>query len=261
MSFEFLRVARAIARQEFLRVKQSLFQFCDPTKPTGGVAVSREFFRMKFRIRNVFGSGKLHKLNENSSRRKASGFTLVELLVVIAIIGILVGLAEVNDRRIHGTTRRTPLELLEQEQPHLIGLPSIRFDTAQVVYRIVDSEGVINYADNRYSVPWRLIGQMLPIRIMEDQLHIYNTSVDLVATHDLLRGRNQKQISAAHLPPKDHAQQLTLPREKYLHWGQTGLEYFDSLQKQCRYGKREAGRVLSLLHGYPTKDGMTATLQ
>ncbi len=167
-------------------------------------------------------------------------------------------LAEVNDRRIHGTTKRTPLELHEHEKPHLIGLPSIRFDTAQVVYRIVDSEGVINYADNRYSVPWRLIGQLLPIRILEDQLHVYNASIDLVATHNLLRGRHQKQISAAHLPPKDHAQQLTLLREKYSHWGQAGLEYFDGLQQKCRYGKREAARILSLLHGYPTKDGVAA---
>ena len=167
-------------------------------------------------------------------------------------------LAEVNDRRIHGTTKRTPLELHEQEQPHLIGLPSIRFDTAQVVYRIVDSEGVINYAENRYSVPWRLIGQMLPVRILENQLQIYNTSVELVATHDLLIGKHQKRIDAVHLPPQDHAQQLTLLREKYSRWGPAGLEYFDGLQRKCRYGRREASRVLSLLHGYPIQDGVTA---
>ena len=167
-------------------------------------------------------------------------------------------LAEVNDRRIHGTTKRTPLELHELEKPHLIELPSIRFDTAQVVYRMADSEGFINYADNRYSVPWRLIGQMLPVRIMEDLLQIYNTSIDLVATHNLLRGRNQKQISEAHLPPKDHAQQLTLLREKYSRWGQTGLEYFDGLQQKCRNGKHAAGRILSLLYGYTMKDGQVA---
>ena len=57
-------------------------------------------------------------------------------------------LGEVNDRRIHGTTKRSPLELHEEEKPHLIDLPSIRFDTAQVVYRNVDSEGLINYLDN-----------------------------------------------------------------------------------------------------------------
>ena len=167
-------------------------------------------------------------------------------------------LAEVNDKRIHGTTKRTPLELHEQERPHLIPLPVVRFDTAQVVYRIVDSEGLITYADNRYTVPWRLVGQTLPVRIMEDQLHIYNPSVELVAQHNLLRGRYEKQINQAHLPPKDYAQQLILLREKYANWGPTGLEYFDGLQKKCRNGRRDSARVLSLLHGYPVKDGQSA---
>lgn len=167
-------------------------------------------------------------------------------------------LAEVNDKRIHGTTKRTPLELHEQEKPHLIPLPGIRFDTAQVVYRIVDSEGFITYADNRYTVPWRLVGQTLPVRIMDDRLHIYNPSVELVAEHNLLRGRYEKQIEQAHLPPKDYTQQLIVLREKYAKWGPTGLEYFDGLQKKYRYGRRDSARVLSLLHGYPVPDGQSA---
>jgi len=167
-------------------------------------------------------------------------------------------LAEVNDKRIHGTTKRTPLELHEQEKPHLIPLPGIRFDTAQVVYRIVDSEGLITYADNRYTVPWRLVGQTLPVRILEDRLHIYNPSVELVAEHTLRRGRYEKQINEAHLPPKDYAQQLIVLREKYATWGPVGLEYFDGLQKKYRYGRRDSARVLSLLHGYPVQDGQSA---
>lgn len=167
-------------------------------------------------------------------------------------------LAEVNDTRIHGTTKAAPLELHKQEQPHLIPLPAVRFDTAQVVYRIVDSEGFISYADNRYSVPWKLIGQQLPVRIMEEQLHIYNASIELVAEHNLLRGRYQKQTSEAHLPPKDYAQQLIMLREKYAHWGSTGQDYFDYLQQKCRNGRREAARILSLLQGYPVKDGQAA---
>ena len=167
-------------------------------------------------------------------------------------------LAEVNDKRVHGTTKRTPLEMHEQEKPHLIALPAVRFDIATVVYRIVDSEGLITYADNRYSVPWRLVGQTLPVRIMEDALHIYNPSVELVAEHNLLHGRYEKQIDQSHLPPKDYAQQLILLREKYANWGPTGQEYFDGLQKKCRSGRREAARVLSLLHGYPVNDGQLA---
>ena len=167
-------------------------------------------------------------------------------------------LAEINDKRIHGTTKRSPLEMHEEEKPHLVPLPTVRFDTAGVVYRIADSEGCINYADNRYSVPWRLIGQTLPVRVTEDQLQIYNPSVELVAEHRLLRGRHEKVIHQDHQPPKDYAQQLILLREKYERWGAIGQEYFDGLQKKCRYGRREAARIVSLLHGYPVKDGQLA---
>jgi len=41
-------------------------------------------------------------------------------------------LAEVADKRIHGTTKKTPLELNAQEMPHLLAPPSLQFDTAQL---------------------------------------------------------------------------------------------------------------------------------
>lgn len=47
-------------------------------------------------------------------------------------------LSEINDRRIHGTTKRTPLELHEEEKPLLIELPTLRFDQK------ADSESVNN---------------------------------------------------------------------------------------------------------------------
>lgn len=56
---------------------------------------------------------------------------------------------------IQGTTKRTPLELHEQEKPHLIALPMVRFDTAQVIYRIVDSEGFIKgFSKFRIRIIW-----------------------------------------------------------------------------------------------------------
>lgn len=167
-------------------------------------------------------------------------------------------LAEVNDPRIHGTTKRTPLELHEEEKPHLLGLPQLRFDTAQVVYRVVDSEGFINYANNRYSAPWQMVGQLLPVRIADVELQIYNTSLDRIAIHSLVHGKNGKQSDPSHEPPKDSKEQLENLRERYSQWGKTGCDYLDGLLRKCRNGKHEAQRVLMLLHGYPTKDGLAA---
>ena len=167
-------------------------------------------------------------------------------------------LAKINDPRVHGTTKRTPLELHEEERPHLLELPQLRFDTAQVVYRIADVEGFINYANNRYSVPWRMIGQLLPVRILDEQLEIYNTTLDRIAIHELLRGKNEKQFDPAHNPPQDNEEQLDTLRARYVNWGQTGSDYLEGLLRKCRYGKREAQRVLALLHGYPHQDGLVA---
>jgi len=167
-------------------------------------------------------------------------------------------LAQRNDIRVHGTTKRTPLELHEEEKPHLIHLPAVRFDTAQVVYRRVDSEGFINYADNRYSAPWRLIGQLIPVRVLEDHLEIFNGTIDRVATHPLLRGRNQKQCQDSHRPPKDHDEQLAILREKYTHLGPVALEYFEGILRKCRNSRHESQRILALLYGYPKKDGLAA---
>jgi len=167
-------------------------------------------------------------------------------------------LAEVNDRRIHGTTQRTPLELHAEELPHLLALPALRFDTAQVVYRIVDAEGLINYANNRYSVPWQLIGLSLPVRITEDEVQIYNAALEVVAKHGLLRGTGERQTHPSHNPPQDNREQLETLREKYAQWGQTGSDYLAGLLSKCRYGKHEAQRVLALLHGYPKQDGLAA---
>ena len=86
-------------------------------------------------------------------------------------------LAEVADKRIHGTTKKTPLELHTEALPHLLALPSLQFDTAQVVYRIVDTDGTIQIANNRYSVPWQLVAELLPVRILEAELVVYNRSL------------------------------------------------------------------------------------
>jgi len=168
-------------------------------------------------------------------------------------------LSEINDRRVHGTTKKTPLELHEEETPHLLALPSLRFDAAQVVYRLVDADYMISYANNRYSVPWQQIGQMLPIRITEDELQVYNRSLNCIAKHLLKRGPGgEKSLDPKHAPPKDAQEQIAVLRARYAELGPQGSEYFDGLFKKCRNGKHEAQRVLTLLHAYPLVDVIAA---
>src|SRR5450759_2387849 len=62
-------------------------------------------------------------------------------------------LADTADVRLHRETKRRPIDLYQEEKPHLLSLPARAYDTAQVFYRTVNSEGHVAYLQNFYSVP------------------------------------------------------------------------------------------------------------
>jgi hypothetical protein len=168
-------------------------------------------------------------------------------------------LAEVADKRIHGTTKKTPLELHAQESPHLLALPALQFDTAQVVYRIVDTDGTIQFASNRYSVPWQLVAELLPVRILEEELVVYNKSLLEIARHALFVGQTgQRRIAPEHLPPKDHEVQMNALRERFTALGEVAIQFLDGLLSKTRYSKHHAQKVLTLLNVYPKSDVLAA---
>lgn len=168
-------------------------------------------------------------------------------------------LAEVADKRIHGTTKKTPLELHAEELPHLLPLPSLQFDTAQVVYRHVDTDGTIQIANNRYSVPWQLVAELLPVRILEGELVVYNQSLLEIARHALLGGQiGQRRILAEHLPPKDHEAQMNAIRERYEALGGVAIQFLDGVLAKTRYSKHHAQKILTLLNVYPKSDVLAA---
>lgn len=168
-------------------------------------------------------------------------------------------LSQVADVRIHGTTKKTPLELHAEELPHLLPLPSLQFDTAHVVYRVVDTDGTIQYANNRYSVPWRLVGESLPVRITDELLMAYDRSLSEVARHVVLQGLSgQRRIDPDHTPPRDHEQQMERLRERFAELGETGVAYLAGLETKQRNSKHQALKVLGLLHAYYKSDLLRA---
>jgi|GEM_PF-111231 len=168
-------------------------------------------------------------------------------------------LEEVADKRIHGTTKKTPLELHAEELPHLLPLPSLQFDTAQVVYRIVDTDGTVQIASNRYSVPWQLVAELLPVRILQTELVVYNKSLLEVARHSLFIGQTgQRRIAAEHLPPRDHEAQMQSLRERYTALGEIAVEFLEGVLAKTRYSKHHAQKVLTLLNIYSKSDVLAA---
>jgi transposase len=158
-------------------------------------------------------------------------------------------LAEVADVRIHRETKKTPLQLHQEEQPHLIALPAKPYDCAAVLYRTVNAAGFISYRQNAYSVPWRHIGQVVPVRVTETEVVIYDRQVQELARHALWprTATGQRSTQPAHRPGEDTRQRQAQLQERFADLGATALRFLEGVLHSQRYGKDHAQRVLALL--------------
>ena len=168
-------------------------------------------------------------------------------------------LANVADVREHRTTKKRPIDAHTEELPHLLPLPAQHFDTARVVYRVAGDDGTVAYANNSYSVPWRLVGELLPVRVTETELIVYNRHIQQVARHLLLQAvAGQTRIEPHHRPSNNHAEQLQQLRERFNQLGDVATRFLEGLLKKQRCGKRQAQRVLGLLGEYHQQDVVAA---
>jgi transposase len=169
-------------------------------------------------------------------------------------------LSNVADVRVHRETRQRPLDRHAEERSHLLALPERSYDVAAVVYRVVNVEGFVAYQQNFYSVPWRYIGQALPVRVGETELLVYGPQVEEIARHRLLpRGvTGQRSEHKAHRPSSDPRQHEALLRQRFAELGPVAVSFLDGLLQQQRQGKSQASKVLALLGSYARPDLLAA---
>lgn len=88
------------------------------------------------------------------------------------------------DRRMHGTVHEIVAERFARERPCLAPLPLQRYDTSYYEQRQVSWDSYIDVRGNRYSVPDRLVGHRLSIRIgLDESLRIFADEELLVIYH------------------------------------------------------------------------------
>jgi hypothetical protein len=169
-------------------------------------------------------------------------------------------LANVADVQVHRETGQRPIDRYTAERSQLIPLPAQPYDTALVVYRVVNVEGFVAYRQNFYSVPWRYLGQALPLRITENEVIIYTSRLDELARHRLFPAHvtGQRSEDKAHRPRDDSAEHLTLLRERFAELGPIARRFLDGLLRDQRYGKAQARKVLALLGSYTRRDWLAA---
>jgi transposase len=94
----------------------------------------------------------------------------------------------VADRRVHGTTHEIPAERFARETlVPVVGIRPYRLERNPV--RSVANDCLVSLETNRYSVPWRLVGERVEVAIVEHQVRIFHRG-SLVAAHELCTGRH-----------------------------------------------------------------------
>ncbi len=108
---------------------------------------------------------------------------------------------EVAGRRIHGTTRKQPLEQFEQvERSALHPLPEAPYEPGEWKRVKLHRDCYVVFNRSYYSAPHRLIGEPLWVRGGLTDVRIYTEGHELVAVHSRAREAGERKTELAHLP-------------------------------------------------------------
>ncbi len=94
-------------------------------------------------------------------------------------------LTQVNDMRVHRTTRRKPIDMFVDEVPCLLPLPKTHYDTSLIVYRVVNQESCVNYQGYHYFVPGEYLFKSIPLRVTNNQVIVYSHDFKLLSEYPL----------------------------------------------------------------------------
>ena len=163
--------------------------------------------------------------------------------------------------RIHRQTQARPLDRHAEEQPFLLPLPERPFDASEVVYRTVDAQGDVVYRQNFYSVPWRLIGQTLAVRIGETSPDDLRPVVRPAGDSSVVPTRGRRASAAISRSTTCPAMRNS-DRSSWPAGLPSSVPPAHGSWKVCwpgsRYGRNQAERVLTLAAAYPRGDVIAA---
>jgi len=135
-----------------------------------------------------------------------------------------------------------------QEQPRLRSLPGAPFDTADTLSCRVDSSARIRVRTNAYSVPVRLVGQRVAVRLHAVRVEVLHAG-QVVSSHVRLQGRFGERLELDHYLELLQAKPGALPRARALHqarergcWPTVYDRLWEAFKQ--RFGESEGNRQL-----------------
>lgn len=157
--------------------------------------------------------------------------------------------------RLHGTTRKIPKEVFEQEEKQTLKpLPLEEFKMAQMGSRKVYHDCHIYVEYNYYSVPFEYVGEEVDIELSQKVLRVYHKGRE-IAFHTKLEGQGRFSTVENHYPQykrfsqTEHQEKYQVRMSEIGRWAEQ--LFFVIVQKQPKDWPRPVQGILSLLKIYP----------
>jgi hypothetical protein len=173
---------------------------------------------------------------------------------------------DVANHRVHEVTGKVPaLVFQHEEKPRLKPLPETQFDTDDISSVSVTKTFRVPFDRNRYSVPWRLVGQTVLVRANDDAVAVF-LGPKQVAAHRRSWGIGEDIEHPSHrdglLEQKPRAAAGALP-PGLIGLEQTGADYFKTFAAGQRSIRRESERLVFLVELFgetATRDAMAEVM-
>jgi len=162
--------------------------------------------------------------------------------------------------RTHETTRERPIDRFEQERTSLRPLPVQPYDIDEIREAVVNSQALVKFDANRYSVPPDYFRKQVTLRASVDQLQILHQG-RTIATHVRSYARRKKIVHAEHQLQALRLRRRTRARDieaAFDALGPVACEFHLQLQRRPVRTTTHLRRLLQLVQLYGKRDVLQA---
>ena len=170
-------------------------------------------------------------------------------------------LVRTGNKKEHGTTKRRPAEMFEEEQVHLLPLYGVKpIEITEEMDRLVRPDNTVWYRSNRYSVPYGTynIDREVDLRVEDGKLWITNRHGELLGEHEINPAKGKLIKLDSHRRKKGE-KDAELREKAIALLGEEFREYLEDLsEKMPRYIKDQLKIAIKACETYGRDIVLTA---
>lgn len=153
-------------------------------------------------------------------------------------------------------------ELFAAEKPRLKPLPIWVPEVYVLHHRVVDAEGYVNVRNNRYTVPYQLIGRQVEVRETKKHIEVFDGPRVVATWKRVIDACNARMTNQVHRPPRGEVRpkQGPVPKEEEILRAEPSLASYVAKLKKHTSGRGTVAlrRLFRLLHDYPRASFLAA---